>query len=85
MFRRTNLYQTLDIKLYPIKNEEPIYSPGVSIIKDAERKEWTKFPIPYPKLAFISCPGIRHPILVDDKLKKEDITMHFKHSLYQPT
>jgi len=68
LFRRTNYFQSLLQELYPIKNNELIYSPDISIIKTSEQTGW----LPYnkneePTLSFIACPGIKYPetIIID--------------------
>jgi uncharacterized protein (TIGR02452 family) len=82
LFRRSNYHQTLisDHTLYPIKDEEAVYSPEVIIVKSSEEDGWELYPVDQrPVLAFVACPGLRYPELVDDeddepRLKEEDVT-----------
>lgn len=62
LFRRTNLSRALDISMYPIKDDEVIYSSDVSVFKASEQEGWQLFDAPIT-LAFISCPGIKFPRL----------------------
>jgi uncharacterized protein (TIGR02452 family) len=78
LFRRTNYCSSLKIELYPIKNDEIIYSPKISVIKTNENTGWKLLDInSCPKISFIACPGIRHPdtIIVNNeiKLKETDV------------
>lgn len=80
LFRRTNLCETLNIKSYPIKNNELIYSKDVSVFKTSEHDGWTV--VPAVTCAFITCPGIREPTLdwpnetyclMDARLNESDV------------
>jgi uncharacterized protein (TIGR02452 family) len=78
LFRRTNYCSSLNVELYPIRNDEVIYSPGISVIKTNEQTEWDLLDINnLPKISFIACPGIAYPetIIVNDekKLNKTDV------------
>lgn len=92
LFRRSNYHQTLnqDPAFYPIKDDEAVYSPEVTILKSSEEDGWELYPVDQrPVLAFVACPGLRYPELVDDqrnasdflstayepRLKKEDVTI----------
>ena len=59
IFRRTNLHLSLSQALYPLKQDEVVYSPGITVLKDA-----TGAPLEAPlerSLAIITCPGLREP------------------------
>jgi uncharacterized protein (TIGR02452 family) len=71
LFRRSNYFQTLNKSMYPIKYNELIYSPNVSIIKTLE---WKYIHRPY-KMSFIACPGIYKPTLINEHLSTEDIQL----------
>ena len=54
LFRRTNYCKSLKIDLYPIKNDEVIYSPDISVIKTNENSGWKLLNINnLPKISFI--------------------------------
>jgi uncharacterized protein (TIGR02452 family) len=72
LFRRTNLFKTLKQSMYPIKNNEAIYSPGVSVIKDTEQNKWKRYRNP-KKLSFIACPGIKYPVTEKHRLSEKDV------------
>jgi uncharacterized protein (TIGR02452 family) len=77
LFRRTNYFCSLKEELYPIKHNEIIYSPGISVIKTSENTNWQLLDINnVPKVSFIACPGIKYPcpIIVDGnkQLNKKD-------------
>ena len=71
LFRRTNLCTTLTLasRVYPIRDNELVYSPEVSVLKSSDA---TALEPPFDKLAFISCPGLKLPKLVDGRLRPED-------------
>lgn len=78
LFRRTNYCTSLKQELYPIKNDEIIYSPQVSVIKTNENTGWNLIDINnQPKISFIACPGLKYPetIILNDehKLKQSDV------------
>lgn len=65
LFRRTNYCKSLNIKLYPLKNDEIIYSPLISVIKTNEATGWKLLDLNNPpKISFIACPGIKYPDLI---------------------
>lgn len=69
LFRRTNYHQTLAQvpALYPIKDNEAVYSPEVTVLKSSESDGWQLYPAEQrPVLAFVACPGLRYPELVDE-------------------
>jgi uncharacterized protein (TIGR02452 family) len=77
LFRRTNYCASLKIELYPIRKDEIIYSPEISIIKTSEHSSWELLDINnLNKISFIACPGIKYPetIRVDHqtRLNKKD-------------
>jgi uncharacterized protein (TIGR02452 family) len=72
LFRRTNYFQTLTQDLYPIMDNECIYSPKVSVLKSAENNNWKLYENPF-FLDFIACPAIKYPFLdEEDHLIEED-------------
>jgi len=70
LFRRTNYFQTLNLEtnFYPLKNEELIYSPQVTIIKDKNGNDLQQ----YYNLSFIACPGIKKPNLENNQFNNND-------------
>ena len=71
LFRRTNLFRSLESSLYPIRFNEAIYSPGISVFKRGENELYESM-TPF-KVDFISCPGLKNPTLVDGHLKSGDL------------
>jgi uncharacterized protein (TIGR02452 family) len=71
LFRRTNYFQTLLPKMYPIKHNELIYSPNVSVIKTTD---WQYIHKPF-KMSFIACPGLHDPVLINGELSASDIQL----------
>jgi len=77
LFRRTNYCRSLKIEFYPLKKDEIVYSPGISVIKTDEKSGWQLIQNP-PKISFIACPGIRNPDVItnengEQRLNNEDI------------
>lgn len=68
LFRRTNLCVSCTRDMYPICDNEAIYSPVISVFKDTELNEYT--PINPVQLSFIAAPGLNHPHLENGKLTK---------------
>ena len=80
LFRRTNYCSSLKIELYPIKKDEIIYSPEISVIKTSEKTGWNQLDLNNcPKISFIACPGIKYPELINEndepKLKELDVNI----------
>ena len=72
MFRRTNLCRVLSMKDYPLRDNEAIYAPRVIVFKNSELAGFSYLEA-RRELAFIACPGIRHPMLTsDDRLSDID-------------
>ncbi len=72
LFRRSNYFRSLTLKYYPIKNDQAVYSPTITVFKEREDNEF-KVCQPFD-LDFIACPGIKYPILTNEgKLTQEDI------------
>jgi len=71
LFRRTNYFQTLLSTMYPIKHNELIYSPNVSVIKTSN---WDYIHNPF-KMSFIACPGLKDPVLIHGELSPTDIRL----------
>ena len=67
LFRRTNLFRSLDMRLYPIRDDEALYAPCISVFKEGERAAR-----PFERLAapcvldFVACPALRHPMLPEE-------------------
>lgn len=75
LFRRTNYFQTLTQNLYPINDNECIYSPQVSVIKSDEKNNWKLYDKPF-FLDFVACPAIKYPFLDEnEKLCQDDIDL----------
>lgn len=72
LFRRTNYWQTLRRRMYPLERYEAVYSPGITVIKTAEQDGWKPLPQPEPRLDFIACPAIRHPHLTAGRLNAKE-------------
>jgi len=70
IFRRSNYFQTLNLetKFYPLIDCELVYSPFVTVIKNAQGVNLPN----YYSLAFIACPAIKKPGLVNGKFTIED-------------
>lgn len=62
LFRRSNYFLSLkyDRKYYPIKHDEAIYSPDITVFKSNEKTGWKMFDNPI-KMDFIACPGLKYP------------------------
>ena len=68
LFRRTNYHLSLIKELYPIMEEEVIYSPQITAIKGSDLQ-----PINNVKqYDFIACPAIKYPFLDEDGLLEEE-------------
>lgn len=66
LFRRTNYHASLKIELYPLANDEVVYSPQISLIKTSESDGWKLLdPNKLNKISFIACPGIRQPSVIN--------------------
>ena len=70
LFRRTNLFKSLVPSLYPIRYNEAIYSPSISVFKRGENDLYASMP-PF-KVDFIACPGLKHPEIINGHLKEND-------------
>jgi uncharacterized protein (TIGR02452 family) len=64
LFRRTALCATLRLAMYPIGDDEGIYSPGVPVLKASEADGWALNDLPYVRLAFLTVPGVQYPSCV---------------------
>lgn len=62
LFRRSNYFMTLAQKLYPIPEDNCIYSPGVTVFKDQQYKVMDKDFV----VSMIACAAIRMPLLDED-------------------
>jgi len=85
LFRRTNYCSSLKIELYPIRNNEVIYSLQISVIKKNENTGWQLLDLNnLPKISFIACPGIKYPDIIevdDEKKLNEDDTKILKNKI----
>eukprot|EP00873_Tetraselmis_striata_P033730 jgi/Tetstr1/453994/TSEL_040913.t1 len=64
MFRMTNLADSLLYRphLYPMKDDEAIYSPGITVLKMPEEDLYADLaPENRYRMDFIACPGLRYP------------------------
>jgi hypothetical protein len=74
IFRRTNIMNTLVKDLYPIKDNEVIYSPNVSVFRLNESLNYD--PCKSYTLDFITCPNIYDQLLsCGDYLTEKDKTL----------
>ena len=79
LFRRTTLCATLDRQMYPILDDEGIYSPEVVVLKKSEAEGWDLLEV-RPRLGFLTVPGVKYPVCDygpdlrhgEPTLKKED-------------
>lgn len=71
LFRCTNYHMTLTDDFYPIKDDEVVYSPGVSVIKTSD---WTRIETP-PKVSFVACPGLKYPRTIGGRLCETDVSI----------
>lgn len=69
---RSTLSRHIDIRHYPLMNNELLYSPRVVVFKAPEEEQFQAIPVPFT-VEIISCPGVRHPCL-------DPITGHMKAS-----
>ncbi len=72
LFRRTNYWKTLTMDLYPITEEQAIYSPQVCVFRASEQNNWNIYKKP-KYLDFIACPGLKFPNTKSDMLENDDI------------
>lgn len=69
LFRRSNYFRSLSIQLYPLRKDEAVYSPSITVFKNGDFTMCEAF-----EIDFIACPGLRHPELTTDgKLTEEQI------------
>jgi uncharacterized protein (TIGR02452 family) len=59
LFRRSSLHKHLVPSLYPIEDDGAIYAPHVELLDGSY-------------MDFVACPGIKMPVLVDNRLLPED-------------
>lgn len=72
LFRRTNLHLTLLPTMYPIRDNEGIYTPAATIFRGSENSECKLLEKPWTG-AFSTVPGIYHPnVTTDNKLDARD-------------
>lgn len=66
LFRRTALCGTLDFSMYPIKDDEGIYSPDVVVLKTSEADGWVHIaPDQRKHLSFLTVPGVKYPLCIN--------------------
>ncbi|ARF09195.1 hypothetical protein Catovirus_2_144 [Catovirus CTV1] len=68
IFRRTNAYQTHPIEWYPMRFNDAIYSPKVTIVKD---NKYNKLKY-YEDISMIAIAAIRKPYLINGKYTQQD-------------
>lgn len=68
LFRRTNYHLSLVKELYPIMDEEVIYSPKITVIKDSDLTPINGI----KQIDFVACPAIKYPFLTEDGLFEEE-------------
>lgn len=62
LFRRTDYFQSLKQTFYPIRRNEAVYSPEISVIKANEKMDWKLIDQDkIQKICFIACPGLKYP------------------------
>ncbi len=70
--RSSALSHHLDMRHYPLRDGELLYSPGVLVFKDSAANDFRPLDRPY-EVDVISCPGLRHPQLTgESRLREED-------------
>jgi uncharacterized protein (TIGR02452 family) len=71
--RSSTLSNHIDLRFYPLKDGELLYSPCVLVFKDCAENDFRPLERPY-EIDVISCPGLRHPLLTSDSnlLREED-------------
>lgn len=76
LFRRSNYFISTryERRLYPIKFNEAIYSPKITVFKDNEENKWKLYKQPY-LMDFIACPGLKYPTLINGTDTKNNITI----------
>jgi uncharacterized protein (TIGR02452 family) len=67
LFRRSNAHQTHLVSYYPLKNNEVIYSPTVTIIKDRNYKK-----IKEVTVSMVACAAIKEPKLKNNQYSNTD-------------
>jgi uncharacterized protein (TIGR02452 family) len=70
LFRRTNYHRTLLPELYPLRDDEAVYSPGVTVFR-ASAARGHRFVPPW-RLDFVACAGLRQPPTYRGRLGAED-------------
>lgn len=65
LFRRSNAHQTHPPEWYPLRKEEMIYSPEVTVIKDT--RAWQYQRIPEFKVSMIACAALLDPPLINGR------------------
>ena len=73
LFRRTNLFKSLVANMYPIRINEAIYSPSITVFKQGENEHYAPLGVSSYKVDFIACPGLRYPKLCEGHLTPNDI------------
>jgi len=72
LFRCSTLSKHIEMRFYPIRDNELLYSCDVVVFKDSIKNNYKLLDIPF-SVDIISCPGLRHPMLDNGNLKKDDI------------
>lgn len=73
LFRRTNLCETLRPDMYPIRDNEGIYTPRATVFRDTERNGCEMLGTPWVG-SFCTVPGLFHPrVSADGRLGRHDV------------
>lgn len=73
LFRRSNYCMTLHEDLYPIADDEAVYSAGVTVFKDTEGHGHRPLRAPF-KVDLIACPGLKYPRLLRDANREPSLS-----------
>ncbi len=74
LFRRSNYFKSLDFSFYPLKHDQAVYSPAITVFKESEINNWKLINSPY-LLDFIACPGIKFPVLESGLMCNDDVVI----------
>lgn len=76
IFRCSNAHMTHPIIFYPLANNEVIYSPQVTIVKNGRANNYSRC-VPFT-VGMIACAAIRDPVLVDGKYCENDYRVMYE-------
>ena len=72
LFRRTNLCLTLQMDMYPIQDNEGLYTKIATTFRDTEAARCAYLKTPW-SAAFSTVPGLRRPRLIGGRLQAHDV------------